>query len=192
MTTTPKILAFAGSARSGSYNLQLVKIAAAGAKAAGAEVTVIDFRDLPMPLYGQDLEAESGIPEHVRTFQGLLKSHHGLLISCPEYNSSITPLLKNAIDWATRIEPGKANLECFEGKVATLMSASPGGLGGMRGLVHVRSILSSIGVLVLPAQKAISKSFEAFDEAGQLTDPGQQAAVEQLGHGLVDTVGKLL
>lgn len=191
MSSQPKILAFAGSTREASYNKKLVKIAAEGAKAAGAEVTYVDLRDLPMPLYDEDLEAKEGIPENVRKFKELMKANQGLLIACPEYNSSITPVLKNAIDWASRPEPGEPGLACFTGKVAALMSASPGGLGGLRGLIHVRSILSSINVLVLPDQKTIPSAFQAFDEEGRLKDATQQAAVEQLGSKLATVVAKL-
>ena len=191
MSSQPKILAFAGSTREASYNKKLVKIAAEGAKAAGAEVTYVDLRDLPMPLYDEDLEAKEGIPENVHKFKELMKANQGLLIACPEYNSSITPVLKNAIDWASRPEPGEPGLACFTGKVAALMSASPGGLGGLRGLIHVRSILSSINVLVLPAQKTIPSAFQAFDNDGRLKDATQQAAVEPLGSKLATVVAKL-
>ncbi|HEY9674379.1 MAG TPA: NAD(P)H-dependent oxidoreductase [Waterburya sp.] len=192
MTNAPKILAFAGSAREASFNKRLVNIAAEGARAAGAEVTVVDLRDLPMPLYDGDLEAKEGIPENVRKFKQLMMAHQGLLIAAPEYNSSITPLLKNAIDWASRPLPAEPMLACFKDKVAVLMSASPGALGGLRGLVHVRSILSNIGVLVLPDQKAIPKAFEAFDAYGKLNDLEQQAAVEQLGSKLATVLAKLI
>jgi chromate reductase, NAD(P)H dehydrogenase (quinone) len=174
--TTTKILAFAGSARKDSFNKKLVKIAAEGAKAAGAEVTYLDFRDLPLPLFDEDLEAAEGLPENALKLKAMMKAHQGFLIACPEYNSSITPLLKNAIDWASRPEPGEPSLVCFKDKVTVLMSASPGGLGGLRGLVHVRSILSNIGVLVLPDQKAIGTAYQAFDENGNLKDELQQAA----------------
>jgi NAD(P)H-dependent FMN reductase len=192
MTNAPKILAFAGSTREASYNKKLVKIAAEGAKAAGAEVTYIDLRDLPMPIYDEDLEAKEGIPENARKFKELLKAHQGLLIAAPEYNSSITAVLKNAIDWASRPEPGEPMLAAFTGKVAAIMSASPGGLGGLRGLIHVRSILSSINVLVLPEQKAISSAFQAFDEEGKLKDPKQQEAVEQLGSKVATLLAKII
>ncbi|HBB30560.1 MAG TPA: NADPH-dependent FMN reductase [Cyanobacteria bacterium UBA8803] len=191
MSNPPKILAFAGSTREGSYNKTLVKIAAAGAKAAGAEVTYIDLRDLPMPLFDEDLEAKEGIPENARRFKELMKGHQGLLLASPEYNSSITAVLKNAIDWASRPEAEEPSLACFRDKVAAIMSASPGALGGLRGLVHIRSILSNISVLVLPDQKAIPKAFEAFDENGQLKDPKQQTEVEQLGSKLATMLAKL-
>ena len=187
----PKILAFAGSSRRDSFNKKLVKIAAEGARLAGAEVTYLDFKDLPMPLFDEDLEAESGIPENVKTFKALMKAHQGLLIACPEYNSSITPLLKNAIDWASRPEQGEPGLACFRDKVAVIMSASPGAFGGLRGLVHVRAILGNIGVLVLPNQKGIAKAHEAFDENGQLKDEQQQQEIHQLGNKLATVVAKL-
>ncbi|WP_309744365.1 NAD(P)H-dependent oxidoreductase [Chamaesiphon sp. OTE_20_metabat_361] len=188
---TAKILAFAGSARKDSFNKKLVKIAAEGAKAAGAEVTYLDFRDLPLPLYDEDLETAEGLPENALKLKAMMKAHQGFLIACPEYNSSITPLLKNAIDWASRPEPGEPSLVCFKDKVAILMGASPGALGGLRGLVHVRSILGNIGVLVLPDQKAIGNAHQAFDEHGQLKDELQQVAIAQLGNKLV-TVTSLL
>jgi chromate reductase, NAD(P)H dehydrogenase (quinone) len=189
--TTTKILAFAGSARQDSFNKKLVKIAVEGAKKAGAEVTYLDFRDLPLPLYDEDLEKSEGLPDNVLKLKAMMKAHQGFLIACPEYNSSITTLLKNAIDWASRPETGEAPLFCFTGKVALLMSASPGGLGGLRGLVHVRSILGNIGVLVLPDQKAIGNAHQAFDEHGNFKDRSQQESIEQLGHQLAIVTAKL-
>ena len=189
--TAAKILAFAGSARQGSYNKKLVKIAVEGAKAAGAEVTYLDFHDLPLPLYDEDLESAEGLPENALKLKGLMKVHQGFLIACPEYNSSITPLLKNAIDWASRSEPGEPPLVCFKEKVAVLMSASPGGLGGLRGLSHVRSILSSIGVVVLPDQKAIGSAYQAFAENDNLTDESQQTDIVQLGSKLAIVTARL-
>ena len=192
MTFTPKILAFAGSTRADSYNKKMVKIAAAGAKAAGAEVTYLDLRDLPLPLFDEDLQAQEGFPENAGKLKELLRAHQGLLIASPEYNSSITPVLKNAIDWASRpSEPGEQMIACFIGKVATIMSASPGGMGGMRGLVHLRSILGNINVIVLPEQKSISQAYQAFDENGSLKDPKQQQDVEKLGANLASILLKL-
>ncbi|WP_334944149.1 NADPH-dependent FMN reductase [Nostoc sp.] len=191
MASTPKILAFAGSTRIDSYNKKLVKIAAAGAKAAGAEVTYLDLRDLPLPLFDEDLEAQEGLPANARTFKELLISHQGLLIASPEYNSSITAVLKNAIDWASRPAPNEASLAAFAGKVATIMSASPGAIGGLRGLVHLRSILGNIKVLVLPDQVAVPKAYEAFNADGTLKDPKQQESIEKLGDGLTKILLKL-
>ncbi|MEH2149492.1 NADPH-dependent FMN reductase [Nostoc sp.] len=191
MASPPKILAFAGSTRIDSYNKKLVKIAAAGAQAAGAEVTYIDLRDLPLPLYDEDLEAQEGLPANAHTFKDLLISHQGLLIASPEYNSSLTAVLKNAIDWASRPSPNEAPLAAFVGKVATIMSASPGALGGLRGLVHLRSILGNIKVLVLPDQIALPKAYEAFNADGTLKDPKQQESIEKLGNGLTKILLKL-
>ena len=187
----PKILAFAGSTRIDSYNKTLVKIAAAGAKSAGADVTYVDLRDLPMPMFDQDLEAQDGAPSTVKQFKELLIAHDGLLIASPEYNSSVSGLLKNAIDWASRPALGEAPLTCFTDKVAVIMSASPGGFGGLRGLVALRSILGNIRVLVLPDQVAIAQAHTAFNPDGTLKDPQQQALIEGLGIKLAQTVAKL-
>lgn len=192
MSNTPKILAFAGSQRKDSFNKKLVKIAAEGAQLAGAEVTYIDFRDLPMPLFDVDLESEQGLPDNVLKFKELMRANQGLLIACPEYNSSITPILKNAIDWASRPEPGQPGLSCFKDKVAAIMSTSPGGLGGLRGLIHVRAILGNIGVIVLPTQKAISNADQAFDEKGHLQNTKQQEDIQKLGSTLVTFLNKLM
>jgi chromate reductase, NAD(P)H dehydrogenase (quinone) len=191
MSSVPRILAFAGSARADSINRKLVHISAEGARAAGANVTELDFRDLPMPLYDGDLEASEGLPANVIAFKELLMAHQGLLIAAPEYNSSITPLLKNAIDWASRPGPDESPLACFENKVAALMSTSPGGLGGLRGLVHVRSILGNCKVLVLPDQVAIPRAFSAFDSEGMLSDAKQKDSVEKLGVTLTGILAKL-
>jgi len=187
----PKILAFAGSARSGSYNHRLVQVAAEGARAAGAEVTVVDFKDYRLPLFDEDLEKEQGPPENAKKLKQLFLDHDGLLIAAPEYNSSITPLLKNTIDWVSRPAEGEPPLAAYQGKVAALMSASPGGLGGLRGLVHVRAILSSIGVIVLPNQVAVGSAYNAFSDDGQLQDEKQHAKVAGLGKSVADMLGKL-
>jgi len=191
MTQKPKILAFAGSTRSDSVNKKLVNIAASGAEAAGAEVTTIDLHDYPMPIYDGDLEAKEGIPENGKKFKEFLKSHDGFLIASPEYNSSISAALKNAIDWASRPEEGEGPLAAFVGKVAGIMSASPGGLGGMRGLVHLRSILGNIQVLVIPDQITIPNAFEAFSEDGLLTDSTKNDKVQGLGKKVAEIASKL-
>ena len=121
-------------------------------------MTLLDLRDYPMPLYDGDLEEASGIPEPARRFKQVLIEHDGFLIASPEYNSSISPALKNAIDWASRPVPGEPALVAYQGKTAGLMAASPGALGGLRGLVHVRAILGNIGVLVIPEQIAVSSA----------------------------------
>lgn len=189
--TTPRILAFAGSTRRESYNKKLVRIAAAGARAAGAEVTVMDLRDWPLPLYDGDLEEAEGLPPNAHTLKEMFLAHDGLLIASPEYNSSISGVLKNTIDWVSRPVPGEPALAPFLNKVAALMSASPGSLGGLRGLVTVRSILSNIKVLVMPDQVAVPKANEAFNEDGSFKDVRQQAAIEKLGRDLVEIIKRL-
>ncbi len=191
MSNQPKILAFAGSSRIDSFNKKLVKIAAEEARKAGAEVTYIDFLDYPMPLFNQDLETQEGLPQKVLEFKHLLREHQGFLISCPEYNGSITPLLKNAIDWASRPELNEKPLSCFKGKVAALLATSPGGLGGIRGLVHVRVILEGIGVMVIPEQKAIPNADQAFDESEQLKDEKQAQGVMAIAQKLTKVTTKL-
>jgi chromate reductase, NAD(P)H dehydrogenase (quinone) len=191
MSTTPRILALAGSTRKDSYNKRLVRIAAGGAKEAGAEISVIDLRDFPLPLFDEDLEREQGTPEVATRFKGLMVEHDAFLISSPEYNSSISAVLKNAIDWASRPVPGELPLVAFRGKAATILSASPGALGGLRGLVHLRAILGNIGVIVLPDQIAVPRAFEAFLEDGSLKDATQQASIENLGRNLAMFLAKL-
>lgn len=177
-----KILAFAGSSRKQSYNKKLVKIAATGAESAGATVTIIDLADYSMPIFNQDLELEQGMPEKAREFKNLLIEHHGFLIASPEYNSAFSPLLKNVIDWASRAESAdEPPLVAFRGKVAAIMAASPSGLGGIRGLVFLRMLLSNIGVIVMPEQQAIAKAFKAFNNKGSLVDEKQNQAIENLG-----------
>ena len=191
MPAKPRILAFSGSLREDSFNQKVVNIAADGARKAGADVTVIQLRELPLPVYDGDLEADSGLPENARTIKDLMKAHQGFLIASPENNSTLSAALKNAIDWASRPDGDETPLVCFKDKTAVLMAASPGALGGLRGLNHLRSILTSIGVLVLPEQKAIPKIHEAMDGNGALTDAAQQAAVENLGAKLAGMLSKL-
>lgn len=191
MSTKPKILAFAGSAREGSFNKMLVRIAARGATEAGAEVTVIDLRDYPMPVYDSDLEDSDGLPQAAASLKELLSSHQGLLIASPENNSSITALLKNTIDWASRSADGEGDLSGFDGKIVSLMSASPGGLGGLRGLVHLRAILGNIGCIVLPDQLTIRGAYSAFNDDGDLDDDKKRRQVEELGANLAHYVERL-
>jgi NAD(P)H-dependent FMN reductase len=190
--STPKIVAFAGSLRTASFNKKLLAIAVEAARAAGAEVTVVDLRELALPIFDQDLEDASGLPEGAKKLKALLRASDGFLIAAPEYNSSITAALKNAIDWASRAETDdEPDLVAFRGKAAALMAASPGGLGGLRGLVTVRSILGNIGVLVLPDQVAIPVAHEAFDDAGKLKDGRKAGQVAGLAKSLVELTKKL-
>jgi chromate reductase, NAD(P)H dehydrogenase (quinone) len=186
-----RILAFAGSTRRESLNKKLVSIAAQIVRDQGGEVTQIDLKDFPMPLYDGDLEADQGLPESAMRLFNLMKEHQGLVLACPEYNSSITPVLKNTIDWVSRPHQGEPPLAAFTGKVAALLSASPGALGGLRGLVHVRSILGNLGVLVVPNQLAVSNAHTAFDQAGAILEPKVAQQLEGVVRQLVETTGKL-
>ncbi len=186
-----KILAFAGSLRSGSFNKKMVRIAAEGARAAGAEVTEVDLRDIPMPLFDGDVEREQGLPPNAKLFKRLLIEHQGLLISSPEYNTAMTAVLKNAIDWSSRAEPEEPPLVAFKGKVGGLMSASPGNYGGVRSLAMLRAILSHLGVVVVPTNLSIARANEAFDADGNLKDERQRATIRSIGAEVVSFVRKL-
>ncbi len=178
----PKILAFSGSSRQTSFNTMLVSIAASAAREEGADVTVINLGDYPMPIYNADLEEKHGLPQSVLEFKQLLIAHQGLLIASPEYNSAFSPLLKNAIDWASRKQSAdEPPLLAFSGKYASIMSASPGGLGGIRGLVFLRMLLGNIGITVLPDQQAIPQAHQAFDHDDNLKNQQQHQAVSNLG-----------
>lgn len=189
---SPKIVAFAGSTRLESLNKKLVHVAVEAALAAGADVTLVDLRELALPLYDGDLETADGLPEGAKRLKALLRESQGILIASPEYNSTLTGTLKNAIDWATRPEAdNEPPLVAFRGKTAAIMSASPGALGGMRGLVTLRMLLGNIGVLVLPDQVTISAAHEAFNENGALKDEKKTRQVTKLATGLVDLLQKL-
>jgi NAD(P)H-dependent FMN reductase len=190
MNQRPRILAFAGSARQQSLNKKLVQVAAQGARLAGAEVTFIDFKDYPLPLYDGDIEA-AGFPDNVRRLRQLMLEHQGFLIASPEYNGSVSPLLKNVIDWCSRPVDGQDGLAPYRNKVVVLMSASPGGFGGLRALPHLRTVLSGIGAIVLPDQVAVPKAHEAFAPDGGMGNEKQRAAIEALGATLTSTLSKL-
>ena len=169
-----KLLFFAGSARKESMNKKLAKLAADMAQDAGAQVTHIDLKDFEMPLYDGDVEAQNGIPENAKKLKKLFVEHDGFFIASPEYNSSMPPLLKNTLDWISRPhEEKEASLIAFNGKIAALGAVSPGGLGGLRGLVPLRMMLGNIGVTVVPSQVAVGSGFQAFDENEHLKDDRQ-------------------
>ncbi len=181
----PRLLAFGGSLRAASYNQKLATLAADAARDAGADVTLIALRDFRMPLFDEDLEASEGMPEAARKLKELFAKHDGLIIASPEYNSTITAALKNAIDWVSRAtSPDEKPLSVLSGKKAAILSASPGGYGGARSLAQLRPFLENIGITVLPDQVSIPKAYEAFAEDGQLVDPEQAAAVKSLGEKL--------
>lgn len=181
----PKILFFAGSARKDSLNKKLADYASQIARDAGADVTLIDLRDFEMPLYDGDLEEADGIPENAKRLKQIFVDHDAFFIASPEYNSSFSALLKNTLDWISRPhQENETPLSAYNGKVAALGAVSPGGLGGLRGLVPLRMWLGNIGVTIVPNQTAISSGFDAFDEQGQLKQKPQlemlQASINQL------------
>ena len=186
-----KILVFAGSTRVESFNKKLALLADKSAKEAGAETTYVDLKDYPMPIYDGDLENEKGLPENAKKLKEQMINHQGFIISCPEYNSSISAVLKNTIDWISRPVPDEPSLIAFKEKVVLLLSTSPGRLGGLRGLVPVRSILSNIGAIVLPDQLAVSGCFKAFNDSGELVDEKQQKILSDYTQKLVETTSKL-
>ena len=187
-----QLLAFSGSLRRDSYNTKLVTAAAASARKVGADVTLVNLADYAMPLFDEDLEARSGIPDAARRFKALMVSHHGFLIASPEYNSSVSAALKNAIDWASRTEsPDEKPLLAFRGKVAGLLSASPGALGGLRGLVHLRAILGNLMVHVVPEQFALGRAHEAFDASGALQDERNARAAHSVAAAATRTAAAL-
>jgi Predicted flavoprotein len=164
------LLAFSGSLRNGSFNTKALKVAAEGAIDGGARVDMVAAADMDFPLFNEDLEKAHGLPEKVLAFRARMKSADGFLIACPEYNASITPALKNAIDWASRPREGEPGLACFKGKVAGLIAASPGRLGGVRGLPETRRILSGIGVIVSATDFALAEAHTKFGADGKITD----------------------
>jgi chromate reductase, NAD(P)H dehydrogenase (quinone) len=174
----PKILAFSGSIRRDAWNRKLVQVAVDATRAAGGDVTLIDLADYPLPLYDGDLEDRDGLPDNALRLKALFKEHDALLIASPEYNSSIPPLLKNTLDWISREWQGESGLVPYQHKVAALLAASPGQFGGMRMLPHLRQILNTLGVLVLPGQFSLAHADRAFDaETGGLKAPARLHAL---------------
>ncbi len=186
-----KILAFAGSARKDSLNKKLARVAAASATSAGGDVTLIDLDDYPMPVYHGDLEEREGLPENGRKLKKLFMEHQALLIVSPENNASMSSLLKNTLDWVSRAVDGQNGLVPYQNKVALLLAASPGALGGLRGMVHLRQTLQALTVLVLSEQLALNRAHEQFDPAGKLLDPKMQASLDGLTRRLVSITAKL-
>lgn len=182
--TKTQVLVFAGSTRAGSFNRRLARAALTALESAGIGTTYVDLRDYPMPLYDGDLEAAHGLPEAAKAFKRLLFDHDGFVVASPEYNGSFSALLKNTIDWVSRPEPGEKHLAAFRGKLAAILSTSPGPGGGLRGLRHLRELLEMIGVNVLPDQLAIPHAAGAFDAAGHLVRPADVQALHRLAEEL--------
>lgn len=188
--TTANILAFAGSVRRDSWNRKVLEVAVAGAREAGAEVTVVNLNDYPMPIYDGDWHAEHGVPAAMLELRRLMMAANGLLIASPEYNASITPLLKNTIDWLSQDANGDSGRAPFEGKVGGLMGASHSAFGTIRALPHVSSILSNLGVLMLPIV-AVPGVAKAFDESGAMTNERTRLTLSALGARVATTIVKL-
>ncbi len=171
-----RLLFFAGSVREGSFNKKLALLGRHIAEANGIEAVFVDLKDYKMPLYDGDLEAAEGPPERARAFKALLGEYQGVFIASPEYNSSITPLLKNTLDWVSRVRAkGETGLEVYKSRVFAISGASPGYYGAMRSLLTLRQILEvGIGATVIPQQLALPRAGDAFDADGSLKDKAQQ------------------
>jgi chromate reductase len=186
MPSSPRILAFSGSARRESLNKKLLAAAVTAVREAGGEVTLIDLNDYVLPLYHGDLEESEGLPANATKLIELITKHDALLIASPEYNSMITPLLKNTIDWCTRADENP-----FPGKVAAIVSASPGAFGGVRSLKLAQQLLLHLGCHIVPGNTALPHADKAFDTSGVLTDARAQKSVCTLATALVETARKL-
>lgn len=188
---TVKILGFDGSGRKASTNHHLLDIVATGVKQAGGEITLINLRDFDIPMYDGDLEANEGLPDSVLKLKKIFDDHHGFIIASPEYNGSITPLLKNTLDWLSRPAAGETSMQQFKGKAAGIMATSPGKLGGLRGLYQLNTLLFILQVMVLPEIVSIGGGYEAFDDKGTLKDEKQQNQALALGQRIVKVTAAL-
>jgi NAD(P)H-dependent FMN reductase len=184
----PKILVFAGSIRTGSFNARLAALAAKELALAGADVTRISLEDYPLPIYDGDTEAESGAPAHARSLKDMMASHQGVFIASPEYNASITPLLKNTIDWISRVRVrGEPPLAAFKNRVFALGGASDSPYGAMRSLMALRQVLElGCGALVLPEQITVFRASEAFDEMDNLKEERAVASLKRVTQRLAE------
>lgn len=188
MTNEPHIIAFAGSTRRDSFNAKMLDTAVEGARKAGAKVTLVRLADYPMPLYDGDLEAESGHPENAMALKALFDKADGFLIASPEYNSGYSAVLKNTLDWISRPVEGEGMLQQFAGRKAVIMAASPGGLGGLRGLYQLRDLLQNMSVNVLPQMHALGAAHEKFTPEGGLKDEGDIRTITGLGAALAEAL----
>ncbi len=185
----PKIIAVAGSYRENSYNERVLAIAADGAREAGADVTVVDLRDYPMPVYDADMQHGGAFDDNALRFQDALNEADGFLIASPEYNASIPGGFKNAIDWASRANNKYGMYGVFKGKTAAMITASPGQFGGLRCLNHLRGVLTIMGVWVLPAEVAVTFVGQKFDGDGaEMTDEKMKSILTGHGANLVKAI----
>lgn len=190
----PRIVVMAGSRRREALSRRVAQACAQAVREAGAEVELVDLGDYPAPLYDGDLEAAAGLPEGVVRLQRVLHASDGLLVVNPEYNGSLTPLLKNTLDWCSRpnpADPERSGGKVYAGRAAAVVGSSPGALGGMRVLFHVRDVLGYLGMQVVPQQLAVGKAGEAVGAEGRLLDAAQQGMLEGLAAALVDTARRL-
>lgn len=178
------LIAFAGSLRKDSYNKQLVTLAANKARDLGANVTVIDLKEYSLPLFDEDLEKES-VPENLPALRELFANADGLLIASPEYNGSFSSVLKNTLDWLSRGAKDDSYSPNYGQYTVGLMAASPGGLGGIRGLSHIRELMSNLGSLVVPNQIALGAAYEAFNAEGQLQNSAMDDRLQALAQQVV-------
>ncbi len=183
-----KILCFSGSARKNSINKKLALLACTTIKICGADATYIDLADFKLPLYDGDLEAKSGIPDTAYKLKRIFCAHDGLFIASPEHNSTYSALLKNTVDWISRItEDGEAPLNAFTDKIAAISAVSPGALGGYCGLIPLRLFLNNMGVTVVPSQITINDGFNAFKEDGSLLKEYHQNLLSKTVDSLLKT-----
>ncbi len=191
MVDKPRILAFASSLRQHSFNKRVLKVAVNGAEKAGAEVTYIDLNDFPMPIYNADDQEKNGFSKQTLRLQELLSRHDGFLIATPSYNGSLPAVLKNVIDWTSRPNEMYQKADIYPGKVAAIMSASPGSLGGVRALAHLRDVLTSVKVHVLPSEVAVPFVGDKFDGNGaEMVDDQMKKSLENLGTSVVEMLRK--
>lgn len=188
-----RLLFFAGSARVDSWNKKLAQLGAQIAHANGLPSTFADLGDYPMPLYDGDLEAADGPPENARKLKELMQVHDGIFIAAPEYNSSITPLLKNTLDWVSRVRlEDEPPLQVYQTRVFAIGSVSPGGMGGIRGLIALRQVLANgLRALVLPGQISVPRAHEAFGADGHLADKELQDMFKRVIEDLAVAATKL-
>ena len=193
LTAAPKILVFAGSIRIGSFNSRLAALAAKELALTGADVTRISLEDYPLPLYNGDDEAESSVPVNARNLKEMMAGHQGIFIASPEYNASVTPLLKNAIDWVSRVrDRGEPPLAVFKKRAFALGGASNSPHGALRSLMALRQVLElGCGALVLPEQVTVFHASEAFDEMDNLKDEQAAATLKLVAARLADAAREM-
>jgi chromate reductase, NAD(P)H dehydrogenase (quinone) len=188
-----KILVIPGSLRTGSLNAKLAAVAVQEFVRPDVEVTRISLGDFPLPIYDGDLQSKSGVPKHAVNLKRMIGVHHGVLIVTPEYNSSVPPLLKNAIDWVSRVQdPHETRGQVFRDRAFAIAAASAGRLGGTRCLAALRLILSACGASVVPNQFALSFADEAYDDMDRLKHQGDIEALQGMARQLIDAAQHMM